>query len=128
MIRVAAGTRTTPAIRQFHVIIVRAVTSSRIVTSFAFWQPETNDFCTHWGRPIKQRGGGPSLAFDGDDRIGGRRKAVGQTRGRRSPPDFDRTEAVRRAMHLFWRRGFKAVTARELADAMHVKPSSVYNI
>ena len=53
---------------------------------------------------------------------------MGQTRGRRSPPDFDRTEAVRRAMHLFWRRGFKAVTARELADAMHVKPSSVYNI
>jgi TetR/AcrR family transcriptional repressor of nem operon len=30
-------------------------------------------------------------------------------------------------MHLFWRRGFKAATARDLAATMQIKPSSFYN-
>jgi TetR/AcrR family transcriptional repressor of nem operon len=52
---------------------------------------------------------------------------VGQARGRGRPPKFDRTEALRRAMHLFWRRGFKAATARDIAMAMQIQPSSFYN-
>ena len=50
-----------------------------------------------------------------------------QARGRGRPPKFDRTEAVRRAMYLFWRQGFKAASARDIADAMHIKASSFYN-
>ena len=52
---------------------------------------------------------------------------MGQARGRGRPPKFVRTEAVRRAMHLFWRQGFKAASARDIADAMHIKASSFYN-
>jgi TetR/AcrR family transcriptional repressor of nem operon len=52
---------------------------------------------------------------------------VGQARGRGRPPKFDRTEAIRRAMELFWRRGYTAATARDIADAMQIKPSSFYN-
>jgi TetR/AcrR family transcriptional regulator, transcriptional repressor for nem operon len=52
---------------------------------------------------------------------------VGQARGRGRPPKFDRTEAIRRAMELFWRRGYATATARDIADAMQIKPSSFYN-
>ena len=52
---------------------------------------------------------------------------MGQARGRGRPAKFDRAEAVRRAMHLFWQRGFKAATARDIAEAMQIKPSSFYN-
>jgi TetR/AcrR family transcriptional regulator, transcriptional repressor for nem operon len=53
---------------------------------------------------------------------------MGRTRGRGMPPEFDRTEALRRTMHLFWRQGFKATTARHIAEAMGIKPTTVYNI
>jgi TetR/AcrR family transcriptional repressor of nem operon len=52
---------------------------------------------------------------------------VAKARGRGRPQTFDRTEAVRRAMHLFWRRGFKAASTRDIAEAMQIKPSSFYN-
>jgi TetR/AcrR family transcriptional repressor of nem operon len=52
---------------------------------------------------------------------------VGQARGRGRPPKFDRNEAIRRAMDLFWRRGYTTATARDIADAMQIKPSSFYN-
>ncbi len=50
---------------------------------------------------------------------------MGEKRGR--PAKFDRTEAVRRAMQFFWREGFAAASARDLAEAMQINPSSFYN-
>lgn len=55
----------------------------------------------------------------------GDRGADGRTRGR--PIEFDRETAVRSAMDLFWERGFDAVSASDLADAMSITRSSFYN-
>lgn len=43
------------------------------------------------------------------------------------PAGFVREEAVAAAMELFWRRGFLAVSAKDLADAMGIQRSSFYN-
>lgn len=43
------------------------------------------------------------------------------------PATFSREGAVERAMHLFWRDGYLAVTARDLANAMNIQRSSFYN-
>jgi TetR/AcrR family transcriptional repressor of nem operon len=55
----------------------------------------------------------------------GDRGADGRSRGR--PIEFDREVAVRSAMDLFWERGFDAVSASDLADAMSITRSSFYN-
>lgn len=51
--------------------------------------------------------------------------SVKQAAGR--PTSFSRDEAIRRATELFWRQGYLAVTARELASAMNIQRSSFYN-
>lgn len=42
------------------------------------------------------------------------------------PPKFDRAEALRRAMHLFWQRGFHGTSISELTEAMGISPPSLY--
>jgi AcrR family transcriptional regulator len=47
-------------------------------------------------------------------------------RGR--PPAFDRTEALERAMELFWERGYEGATMEDLQAAMGgINPPSFYN-
>lgn len=43
------------------------------------------------------------------------------------PATFSRDDAINRAMNLFWRDGYLAVTARDLASAMDIQRSSFYN-
>ena len=40
---------------------------------------------------------------------------------------FDRDEAIRAAMNLFWLRGYSSVTASDLAQVMGITRSSLYN-
>ena len=47
-------------------------------------------------------------------------------RGRGRPRAFDRDEALTRAMHLFWRKGFAATSIAELTAAMGIGSSSLY--
>lgn len=50
---------------------------------------------------------------------------TGRSRGR--PAEFDRETAIQAAMNAFWKRGFEAVSASDLAVAMSIKRSSFYN-
>ena len=43
------------------------------------------------------------------------------------PATFSRDDAIDRAMHLFWKDGYLAVTTRDLANAMNIQRSSFYN-
>ena len=43
------------------------------------------------------------------------------------PVEFDRAAAVQAAMGEFWKRGFEAVSASDLAAAMSIERSSFYN-
>lgn len=43
------------------------------------------------------------------------------------PASFSRDDALRRAIDLFWRKGYLGVTARDLAAAMQIQRSSFYN-
>ncbi|HEY3326417.1 MAG TPA: TetR/AcrR family transcriptional regulator [Novimethylophilus sp.] len=43
------------------------------------------------------------------------------------PVGFVREQAIEAAMHLFWKKGFLAVSAKDLADAMNIQRSSFYN-
>ena len=43
------------------------------------------------------------------------------------PAEFDRTAAIQSAMNLFWERGYEAVSASDLANAMSIERSSFYN-
>lgn len=57
-------------------------------------------------------------------------KKTGGEKARRSrgrPIEFDREVAVAAAMHTFWKRGFEAVSASDLAAAMSITRSSFYN-
>ena len=42
------------------------------------------------------------------------------------PPKFDREEALRSAMHLFWERGFDGVSVNDLTEAMGISAPSLY--
>ncbi|MBS3964113.1 MAG: TetR/AcrR family transcriptional regulator [Methylomonas sp.] len=43
------------------------------------------------------------------------------------PSSFDREQAIEAAMQLFWKQGFLAVSATDLADAMRIRRSSFYH-
>lgn len=43
------------------------------------------------------------------------------------PTAFAREDAVDAAMNLFWKKGFSAVSTKDLADAMDIQRSSFYN-
>jgi AcrR family transcriptional regulator len=50
-----------------------------------------------------------------------------QKRGRGRPSTFDRTEALREAMKLFWDRGYEGTSFDDLVACMGISPSSFYN-
>ncbi|WP_446743656.1 TetR/AcrR family transcriptional regulator [Silvibacterium acidisoli] len=41
--------------------------------------------------------------------------------------EFDQELAVRRAMEVFWEKGYKGASLRDLTKAMQINPSSLYN-
>ncbi|MCV7421772.1 TetR/AcrR family transcriptional regulator [Mycobacterium yunnanensis] len=43
------------------------------------------------------------------------------------PPEFDREQALTRALHLFWERGYDRTTVRDLTEAMGISAPSLYN-
>jgi AcrR family transcriptional regulator len=43
------------------------------------------------------------------------------------PREFDRTEALTAAMHLFWERGYERTSIKGLTDAMGISAPSLYN-
>ncbi len=43
------------------------------------------------------------------------------------PLEFDRTEAVVQAVDMFWREGYRSLSANDLADGMGLAKSSLYN-
>jgi AcrR family transcriptional regulator len=51
-------------------------------------------------------------------------KAAPRARGR--PLSFDRAEALERAMHVFWERGYEAASIADLTAAMGITPPSLY--
>jgi TetR/AcrR family transcriptional repressor of nem operon len=59
--------------------------------------------------------------------LAGGKGMLDQKRGRGRPVEFDRAKAVRQAMDVFWGQGFEMATARNLAAAMQIRPSSFYN-
>jgi len=43
------------------------------------------------------------------------------------PPEFNRAEALVKALHLFWERGYERTTVRDLTEAMSISAPSLYN-
>ena len=41
--------------------------------------------------------------------------------------EFNQEEAVRKAMEVFWKKGYNGASMRDLTDAMQINPSSLYN-
>ncbi|BBZ76930.1 TetR family transcriptional regulator [Mycolicibacterium anyangense] len=43
------------------------------------------------------------------------------------PPEFDRAQALVRALHLFWEKGYERTTVRDLTEVMGISAPSLYN-
>ena len=43
------------------------------------------------------------------------------------PPEFDRTQALVKALHVFWDRGYERTSVRDLTAAMGISAPSLYN-
>jgi TetR/AcrR family transcriptional repressor of nem operon len=41
--------------------------------------------------------------------------------------EFNEEEAIRKAMEVFWKKGYNGASMRDLTDAMHINISSLYN-
>lgn len=41
--------------------------------------------------------------------------------------EFNREETLNKAMHLFWKKGYKATSMKDLVDEMGIQPGSIYN-
>ncbi|WP_046243322.1 TetR/AcrR family transcriptional regulator [Hymenobacter terrenus] len=41
--------------------------------------------------------------------------------------EFDEAQAVQKAMHVFWEKGYTATSVRDLTEAMQINISSLYN-
>ena len=41
--------------------------------------------------------------------------------------EFNEEEAVKKAMEVFWKKGYSGTSIRDLAEAMNIKISSIYN-
>ena len=41
--------------------------------------------------------------------------------------EFDEDRAIQRAMEVFWKKGYKGSSLRDLTSAMRINPSSLYN-
>jgi AcrR family transcriptional regulator len=66
--------------------------------------------------------------FETIDHEGGRMEPStdGNARGRGRPRTFEREPALRRAMDLFWEKGFDNCSMTDLVDAMGVNSPSIY--
>jgi AcrR family transcriptional regulator len=53
-------------------------------------------------------------------------KEMAPTRPRGRPRAFDRNDALDRAMHLFWGRGYEATSVSDLTESMRITPPSLY--
>ncbi|WP_187487991.1 TetR/AcrR family transcriptional regulator [Duffyella gerundensis] len=52
-------------------------------------------------------------------------EAVEKPKGR--PRSFDREQALKKALDLFWRKGFEPASVAELCSAMEINPPSLYS-
>lgn len=43
------------------------------------------------------------------------------------PPEFDRDEALVKALHLFWEQGYERTSVRDLTEVMGISAPSLYN-
>lgn len=41
--------------------------------------------------------------------------------------EFNQQDAIRKAMEVFWKKGYNGASMRDLTDAMQINPSSLYN-
>jgi TetR/AcrR family transcriptional repressor of nem operon len=41
--------------------------------------------------------------------------------------EFNEQEAIKRAMDVFWKKGYNGASMRDLTDAMQINSSSLYN-
>ena len=43
------------------------------------------------------------------------------------PKEFDRTQALDKAMHLFWQQGYEATSMQDLCNHMGINRGSLYD-
>lgn len=42
------------------------------------------------------------------------------------PAEFERETVLREAMHIFWRKGYNTTSIKDIVDATHIQPGSLY--
>ena len=53
-------------------------------------------------------------------------RSTTERRGKGRPRAFDREDALRKALHVFWRKGYEPASVAELCKAMEINPPSLY--